>query len=263
MPLVSLHKGKRVNEAIRIAFQQVSQGYSVDRIIADPELNKNFISACNELGVSKSAAELNRSLLNLRKSGQLKSTGDIGRTRPANVEDYRFASEIAARHIEQRHQTTLDRILCDPQLADEFDLVASQLAPGYSSLEYRWAALRLRKTSKLKPELVLRVAQIQSADFGPIEKIQPQDLPDTQGIYIFYSISETLYVGEASNLRKRVAKHLDHSDRKALAHWLWANGVKDLRLEVLVLPESFNSLARLAVEKELIKSRRPLFNIQR
>jgi excinuclease UvrABC nuclease subunit len=44
-----------------------------------------------------------------------------------------------------------------------------------------------------------------------------------------------LYVGEAINLRKRLRKHLDHSDNKGLARWLWENGATDLHLKIHVL----------------------------
>ena len=228
-----------MRDTIRKAFWQVAQGHSIDRLIADPGLNREFLNACKDLGLSNSPVELNQQLLNLRKRGDLKPSGKTIRTRVENTEEYRFASEIAARHLEQRHKTTLDRILCDPQLAAEFDTVAGQLAAGFTPLEYRWAALQLRKTSKLKPELVLRVANIKAADFGPIEKVRVERIPNTQGIYIFYSNKETLYLGEAENLRKRVGKHLDHSDRKALAHWLWEHGSADVRLETIELPDKF------------------------
>jgi site-specific DNA-methyltransferase (adenine-specific) len=180
-----------------------------------------------------------------------------------HVEEYRFAAEIAARHLEQKYRASLDQILCNPDMAKEFDDIASSMSPGFSPFEYRWAALQLRKTSKLKPELVLRIAGIKSADFGAVEKLAIDSLPSQQGIYIFYSSQGTLYVGEAMNLRKRVAKHLDHSDRKALAEWLWQHGAKDLRLEILVLPVEFDTRSRRAVERELIQTRKPTFNIQR
>ena len=43
---------------------------------------------------------------------------------------------------------SMDEILCDPQLGASFDQTAAQLAPGPKPLEYRWAALRLRKEAK-------------------------------------------------------------------------------------------------------------------
>lgn len=251
-----------MKDKIIAAFQQVSEGLSEDRVIADPALNAKFIEACRLAGLLDSPTILNAALINLRKRGARPRTTPTRRTRFSNSEDYRFAAEIAARHMEQRHQTTLDRVLCDPELAAEFDLIAGQLAPGYSSLEYRWAALQLRKTSKLKPE-VLRMINIEAADFGPIEQVRIDQLPDAQGIYIFYSPNETLYVGEAENLRRRVSKHVEHSDRKALAHWLWEHGATEVRLETIVLPEDCSALARKSIEKHLIASRRPIFNIQR
>lgn len=252
-----------MSDPVEEAYRSISSNLSADRVVADPELNSKFIEHCRSMGLIQSAAELNRRLLNLRKQGALKPAGRTRPTRLTNAEDYKFAAEIAARHMEQRRQTTLDRVLCDPELAVEFDAIASELAPGYASLEYRWAALQLRKTSKLKPELVLRVTRIAAADFGPIEQVHIDRIPDAQGIYIFYSAKETLYVGEAENLRKRVGKHVDHSDRKALAHWFWEHGAANVRLETIVLPKDFSALARKAVEKHLIASRRPLFNIQR
>lgn len=247
---------------IAAAFEQVSRGYSQDRVIADPELNRQFIEVCRSLGLTDSPVVLNTELMNLRKQGGTRRGRRSVRTTVANIEEYRFAAEIAARHLEQRHNATLDRVLCDPELAAEFDSIAAQLAPGHSSLEYRWAALGLRKTSRLKPE-VLRILKNVTADFGPIEQLRIDQLPDEPGIYIFYSPKATLYVGEAENLRRRVGKHIDHSDRKALAHWLWEHGATDVRLETIVLPRDVGSLARKAVEKQLIASRRPIFNIQR
>jgi hypothetical protein len=62
-----------------------------------------------------------------------------------------------------------------------------------------------------------------------------------------------------------VAKHLDHSDRKAVAHYLWQKGFDDLSVEL----HSFRSDSdgrraecRKAYEADLIRSRKPRLNIQ-
>jgi hypothetical protein len=70
-------------------------------------------------------------------------------------------------------------------------------------------------------------------------------------------------VGEANNLRNRLEKHLDHSDVKSLAHWLWEHGANNLYLELHVLPDNTSTQVRRALEAELIRSRRAAFNIQR
>jgi site-specific DNA-methyltransferase (adenine-specific) len=52
---------------------------------------------------------------------------------------------MSARYLERRRGVSLDDLICDPDIAAEFDKLASELAPGFTSLEYRWAALALRK----------------------------------------------------------------------------------------------------------------------
>ena len=102
-----------------------------------------------------------------------------------------------------------------------------------------------------------------SVSFLAVEGLKESELPGQQGIYIFYSSSETLYVGEGGNLRNRIAKHLDHSDNKNLARWFWSNGFKDVRLEVQILNANTSTKVRRALEAELITTRRPIFNVQR
>jgi hypothetical protein len=52
------------------AFRQASHGFSPDRVVADPDLNRTDLSECNRLGLD--AATLDRPLLNLRKRGALR-----------------------------------------------------------------------------------------------------------------------------------------------------------------------------------------------
>jgi excinuclease UvrABC nuclease subunit len=99
-------------------------------------------------------------------------------------------------------------------------------------------------------------------ELGPVEEVRIDQVSATQGIYIFYSTTATLYVGESENLRKRIGKHLDHSDNRGLAHWFWEHGFSGVQLELRVLPETTSHRVRCAVERELILSRKPVFNIQ-
>ncbi len=142
--------------------------------------------------------------------------------------------------------------------------MAAALAPGFAPLQYRWAALNLRKARRLKPELLSRIAPAETVSLGRVTDVDPLCISNKQGLYIFYDPKsrKTLYVGEASNLRKRLDKHLDHSDNKSLARWLWANGFEELYLELHLLPEKTTKRVRRALEAELIGSRRPLFNVQ-
>ncbi len=244
------------------AFEAVHNGSSVDRVVADPDLNKAFIAECRNHGLDAAEATLNRALFNLRKAGYLR--GIKSRTTSLGDDDaYRFAAEMAARHMERRDGVTLDDIICDPALAAEFDKLASSISPGFTPLKYRWTALKLRKGSRLAPELLARVAPPKRVVSYPVACLEQALLPNEQGLYVFYTPTECLYVGEAESLRNRISKHLDHSDNKGLARWLWDQGPTELFLELQVLDAATTQKVRRALERELIRGRSPLFNISR
>src|SRR5262245_41527575 len=131
------------------ALDAASQGYSPDRVVADPELNAVFLGECARLGLCQSPSELNRALLNLRKRGEL-SGRESRRTSFDCEDDYRFSAEMAVRFLERRDGVSLDDIICSPALAAEFDTLAANIFPGLTPLQYRWAALNLRKARKLE-----------------------------------------------------------------------------------------------------------------
>jgi len=165
--------------------------------------------------------------------------------------------------MERRDGVSLDDILCDPELAAEFDKLAATISPGFSPLQYRWAALNLRKAKRLRPEILARVAPPERVLSLPVKEWQLDAIPIAQGLYIFFTRSECLYVGEAESLRNRLGKHLDHSDNKGLARWMWDQGTEELFLELQLLAVDTTQRVRRALEMELIRTRRLIFNVQR
>lgn len=251
-----------MNEQVLQAFLQVRDGRSPDVVVTDPDLNSQFLAACRALGAVGTDFELNHCLYNLRKQGDLEDHPTTRPVRLQNQDDYRFAAEIAARFIEKRDHVALDRIICDPALARAFDVLAAELAPGFTPFEYRFTALSLRKKRGLQPEIVGRVIVPEQVLSFRVADLDIDQIPRQQGIYIFSNAGEgVLYLGEAGNLRDRIRKHLDHSDRKDLARWLWDHGIRNLFLEIHVLPAATALPHRRAVELELIRSRKPRFNI--
>jgi len=251
-----------MKDKLRLAFAAAAGGFSPDRVVADPELNRVFLAACREQGLAGSDATLSRALLNLRKKGELRGLKSKRSSFPKE-DEYRFAAEIAARFIERRDGLTLDDVLCDPQLAGEFDSLAARVAPGFTSAQYRWAALNLRKTKRLSPELLSRIVRPEQVYIFRVPDLDINAVPAASGLYLFFTTNCVLYVGEAENLNRRVRKHLDHSDSKGLARWLWEQGSDELHLELQVLPPNTTTRVRRAMEIELIRSRNPTFNIQR
>jgi site-specific DNA-methyltransferase (adenine-specific) len=249
-----------MREIVRGAFLAIRGERSPDVVVADPDLNQQFLRECQARGLSDAPQALNQCLLNLRKSSDLQGIKSK-RVPLKNQEDYRFASEIAVRFLERKEQVSLDQILRDPVRAAEFDAIAANLAPGFTSFEYRWAALGLRKRNALRPELLGKVVHAENVVTVRAGDVKPDELPVRCGLYLFIGPGQVLYVGECQSLRKRISKHLDHSDNKGLAHWLWQHGIADLHVEYHVLPASVSARVRKAMEAELIRSRRPLYNV--
>ena len=128
---------------------------------------------------------------------------------------YRFACEIAIQRFVQEGKTTLDRILCDPQLASDFDQYVLAMIPDQPSslvsLKVRWFALRIRKAanyiSKSSASLKTKIAMAR-------EKENPFDLnlskvPSEPGLYWLSGDTKRLYVGETENLRERLEVQFD------------------------------------------------------
>jgi hypothetical protein len=256
-----------IREVVRRCFFATHGGRSPDDVVIDDVLNNAFISACQRELPERTAGDLNCALLNLRK--QPPGLGTITKVKRRDVHDeYIHVAEIAARHMEDKHNLTIDQVLCDPAMRQEFDSIAWSISPDVSNYLLRKAALKLRKARQLLPERFKRIANwgTQVTRHRAEALIAKPDLiPRQPGIYLFLDRTGYLYIGEAGNLRGRVSKHLDHSDRKALARYLWDHGVRELEIELHAFrgDSDGNKVAcRKAYEAELIRSRKPNLNIQ-
>jgi hypothetical protein len=131
------------------------QGYSTDRLLADPVLNDQFLENCRRLGIPGEAKNWNHLLLNVRKRGGLVAIDTSRRTKTtAIIDDLLFASELAWKNLAELKKCSLDDILCDPVIATEFDSFCQRLSPGSTSFDYRWGALTVRKRFSIKLESV-------------------------------------------------------------------------------------------------------------
>jgi hypothetical protein len=124
------------------------------------------------------------------------------------MDRYSFASEIALQQISVEFGTTLDELLCDPRLAAHFDELAKSLSPGFSSFQYRWAALTIRKRAK-------RIKELARSRYGDWLKrrVPGYDQIETAfskkferpGVHILGGqTAEPYYIGQTCNLRARI-----------------------------------------------------------
>lgn len=206
-----------VNRGIVEAFFATRNGFSVDRVIADPELNEQFLAMCTRLGLPGKAFDLNHQLMNLRKARDLRGLPRSLRTEfPLEGKDYyryKFACEIAIQRFEHDLEVTLDHVLCDPQLASEFDqYVLTMLPDKPSSLKIRWFAFRIRKAADKISKASIRLDE-DIAMARHIERPFSMDLskiPASPGLYWLSGDNRNLYVGETDNLQERLEIQFGH-----------------------------------------------------
>ena len=257
------------SDAIIEAFAKSNRGYSVDRVIADPLLNEDFQLQCDRRDVPGTPAERNRFLFRIRKSGKLKKAQIETNKRTIltwdEMDPFLFASEIAWRRTSELYAgASLDEILCDPRLAEKFDELAKSYAEGFSVLEYRWAALKLRKegakgrerASRMTPK-GLGLKKFKDKDLQPLSKFDLAGLSPQPGVYaICGAKSNFLYAGETSNLQARLGLQLSDSARRN-----WPSSLQDQsKLQLAIFPLKTISDARLARQSRLLKWHRPAWN---
>jgi len=201
-----------VNRGVVEAFFAARDGFPVDRLIADPDMNARFAELCGRLGLPGKPTQWNHRLMNLRKSGYFK-----GLPRPrmttfpletAHFDMYGFACEIALERF-QAAGTPFDHVLCDPDLASRFDeSVRSMIPEPLTSLKIRWFALRIRK--RANNNYRARVRKLLN-DFVALPRINNNPfslpwghVPACPGLYWLRGEDRHLYVGETRNLCERL-----------------------------------------------------------
>lgn len=237
------------------AFRLTHDGFSADRVVADPQLNENFVEACDRIGIVGNPRIWNTLLFRMRKSGKLAGIDTSKRTSFdwKEIDQYLFASEIAWQQmLAQGLARTVDEILCSPELAIQFDAIAKQFAPGFQPLEYRWAALKLRKEAKTARGRSAILKAPKFSNMIPLESVKANTFEKTCGLYVLSeSKTKTIYAGETLNLSRRVT-----ALKKNKKAW---NNVAD-SVFVQAIPLDYLSAGNLAWQSCLVKKLKPRLN---
>jgi hypothetical protein len=157
----------------------------------------------------------NRELLKLRKTGEFPKRGQIQKVHVDDngLDHYNFAAEIAWRlAIDKFGGPSLDEILCDPVKVAYFDRAARRFAPGFAAEDYRWAALRLRKSSRDLVDEVKRYHFVfKKRDFTRFlawRGFKAKRLNGQSGIYLLRAQDKSpLFVGHTHDLSRRLESH--------------------------------------------------------
>lgn len=251
--------------AIAQAYLEVRDGFSTDRVVADPDMNQRFLRRCRELGLTGTGFDLNWMLFNGRKN---KFFSDLPKTKnytASKRDEFEFSSEMAVRFVQEQvsqreaRAVSLDKIICDPDLAAEFDRIAERLAPGFAPLDYRWVAFGVRKASGRYASKAKTVDLPEFDVLGSTKGIKSSRIPTDQGLYLFRCDDDSLFVGDTDNLRNRIDRHFDSGGQDGLPDWLYEKGSKNISLGIIPMPK-VTQTSRKIVELGAVNRYRPFFN---
>ena len=247
------------------AYLEVRDGHSIDRVVADPDLDRHFLRRCRELGLAGTDFDLNWRLFNGRKNKWLTDLPKTKNYTPSRKDEFEFSSEIAIRYVQEQvrtregRQVSLDKIICDPDLAVEFDRIAARLAPGFSPLDYRWVALGVRKAAGRYAGKAKAATVPSFLDFVPTLSVRASQIPTDQGVYWFRCEGQSLFIGETDNLRERIGRHFDTSGKQGLPDWLYDRGSRVIGLCV-VPTRGITPIQRKILELGAVNFHKPFFN---
>ena len=258
---------KSISKAtLQKVFAESHDGWSLDEVLLHDERRAKVLAAASQQLPDISEQEIWEALVRLRKAGKL--AAETTRRESTDYGDALAAAEIAARRIQDQYELPFDQILVNREKLDEYDKIAHAIG-GETSDTYtlRKAAMKLRKSRELKPELVLRVndwkREIQTMSIEEA-RARVSTLSTRPGVYIFRDATGFLYIGQSNNLRERLTKHLEESDRKQLAKYLSDQATGALTLELHIFAAGSpaeQTIVREAYESELIRSRKPRLNV--
>jgi DNA modification methylase len=247
------------------AFRRVNEGFSLDRVIADPDLNAALANSCKALGLPGDIRFWNRQLFRLRKAGKLSNIPTSRRTDLTweDCDSFLFASEIAWKQMLGKEKRSLDDILCDPDLAAEFVKKASDLAPDFKPWQYAWGALKLRKESKrtrARAGLLQKKPSSFKEPFRDSITALAKSLaraPANPGVYLVIDNEDQqpLYAGESLNLRIRLTAQFDKNPLRNF----WKKPAAELSVQYFTADADVSLL--LAYQSLCVRKRRPTWNL--
>jgi len=236
------------------AYFDVRDGWSTEYLLSSPDLSRRFIDRCAALGAQRTPRDLLAALINARRAGALKGSEKARKfsIQRDQMDLFSFASEMAFRCIqdrlqaEQQRDLTVDAMLTNPAIAEEFDQFAARLAPGYGPLQFRWTTITLRKERRFcdarKPMPLFE-------DLGRADDVRVAKLADNEGVYWATVEGKPLFVAVADNLRAQIDRLLEGTKKRITPEWMADEIVGMPCLHVLSMPKC------TVVEREIMRAR--------
>lgn len=247
-------------------FKKHHRGFAIDRFLADPDLVEAFLDDVRKNGVDAAAAQINRRLLRIRKAGQLKV--------PTTAEDRRdltpflIPAELAVAQLGYRFDATYDDLLADPEIGNAFDELALKLGGTGTRVDYRLAALHLRKNIRSRKgkeaEELLNFGVTDLNDrwkaIGPISHLDQAQVPTTEGIFAISEPNRFLYLTRFANIKAGLDRFRNPALLSGIGNHFWKPSVESLSVQLIRREEAKGCSFRL-LELKALEIYRPIFNL--
>jgi len=261
-----------VSKQIVRAFEEIRKGYPLDRVLADPPHAEKLFKRCRQLDVKGSDYAIAMRLLRLRKSPtkSLRLAKLPVPKEKRNFAPYSFAAEMAASQIKYRYGASIDDMLAYPEIGREFDELCEKLHPGMTSLDYRLAALHIRKSHYCKKderslfdslddvaaESTLRKhATLDRINLNAFQKVHA-----VVGLVEEARVKRFLYITQTDDVSETTRPFTNKSVFDVLANSFWTPSLSLIRLYVYAIPDKFHNALRALWAKRLIHDKSPIFN---
>jgi hypothetical protein len=259
------------------AFEKVRKGYEPDRVLVDPVLSKTYLAECRKHGLTEPAPILNRALQNIRKNKSVyKLTfGDAKRSNGIDITGHVTAAEIGVAQLNYARRATVDDILTNPKIGDQFVGICKTIDPSGSAMQFKWAALTLRKQRSLDAEKILRLAEADADsierrmdDVGTLSDLNLSKLPREHGIFAITEHAEQsryLFVGNADDLSQAIKPFDKAKPFLKLAGAFWEPKPDRMSVRLAVSGRKrylFGRMTPLNASLRLIADRHPLYNMR-
>jgi hypothetical protein len=254
------------------AFESVREGYELDRVIVDPSLSKRLLRECRSFGVDAPPSAIYKRLQTFRKSARygikFKKTTRIHGIDP---EPFFYAAELGYVQLSYRRKASIDDIITEPEIGDLFVELCRTMAPTGSAMEFKWAALSLRKMRSFEKDKADHLLSVKTKDIesqletvGTMDRVVSASIPKTTGIFSLAEVNghaKYLYVGSGDNLRDSVEPFSAAKPLLAMAGRFWSPSASDITLSIGSMPKRWNGASARDWSLRLIQDYRPLFNM--
>lgn len=266
--------GYEVDRVIVQAFENMRVGQPTDRLLWDKEFSRKFVEACRQAGLQHSEGLLKRRLVNVRKNpGRYRNRGIIlsptseKDMNPSIVPKYAHVIEFALIKLKYLYGASIDDILMEPELGDEFESLCHDVAPEQTDEDLRRGALYIRK-SRFVPKHAkeefehMAVADIDNVLSRPVnvkQLAQGIAVPSEPGLIEVFEPRRFLYISRNENLVEAIQQFSSGEAFHIVENNFWHPDPNNINIRYAV-GSRFNGVAASMWERRLIHLHRPVFN---